>query len=362
MSDINKRLESLRKRRLGLTREGGLFAEYAESQKRERYEENNETPSVKFALGSMQPVDKEYTNKCYEEGDRVKNQLLSNIRFPRIDFRYQGSVPLDVHIRANSDVDLLLFHDEFVTNTSAARGRLGPFQHYDGAPPYDELLSLRNSAFNVLQQAFPRVTVEGKSKSIRLSGGSLAREIDVITAHWHNTDEYAFNHDETLRGVNILVVDERSTASNLPFVHIERVREKCQQHNGSLRKVIRLLKNLKAQLEEEQVPFKLSSYDIAAIAWHMPAELLNVPAYYDLLLLSRIKQHLTAVIADENWRKFKRVPDDTRIIFDHKSKYSDVLRLYLEIVNLEKDIAKEVAPNINRLDVPEQVLNRKVYI
>jgi hypothetical protein len=95
--EIGTRLNRLRDRRTGKTKSDGtatasLRTDFSQSpfELNESYERNNETPSVKYALGSMQAVDKRFTEKCYEEGDRVKNQLISSIASPAIAFEYQG--------------------------------------------------------------------------------------------------------------------------------------------------------------------------------------------------------------------------------------------------------------------------------
>ena len=66
----------------------------------------------------MQPIDKGYTTKTYEEGDRVEAQLGKSLNAQTlavVEFEYQGSVTNNTHIKAHSDVDLLALHAHFHT-------------------------------------------------------------------------------------------------------------------------------------------------------------------------------------------------------------------------------------------------------
>lgn len=366
--DIQTKLNRLHERRNGLvTRSGTRTAalssvEFAtRSYLRENYEQLSEPPSVKYALGSMQPVGKSYTEKSYEEGDRVKERITEGLLgSPRISFEYQGSVPLDVHIRGSSDVDLLLIHEEFVTHDVEA-ARYIPYSPYYGKPAVDELKVLRDQATLILKRRYWAASVTPGAKAIRISGGSLERDIDVVPSHWHDTASYATSKNKELRGIKILN-GEHDTVHNLPFLHMKHIRDRCVEHSGSLRKVIRLLKNLKADSDSE---IALSSYDIAAIAWHMPSELLRIPYFVDLLLIARTKQHLSRIAGDEAYRNSLWVPDGSRKIFNESSKFTGLLLLFHELLTLEKKIYKELDPlsrDESSAVVPESVLRRQVVL
>src|SRR5882724_3683927 len=77
---------------------------------REAYERLvEEDTSVRYAIGSMQPIDTEYTSRTIEERNRVERQLDEGYRATglSIEFDYQGSLTNDTHVRAYSDIDLL---------------------------------------------------------------------------------------------------------------------------------------------------------------------------------------------------------------------------------------------------------------
>jgi hypothetical protein len=366
--DIQTKLNRLHERRNGLVTRSGArttalsSADFAtRSYLRENYEQLSEPPSVRYALGSMQPVGKSYTDKSYEEGDRVKARITEGLLgSPPVSFAYQGSVPLDVHIRGSSDVDLLLIHDAFVTHDAESATYI-TYTPYYGKSAFEELKTLRDQASEILTRRYWGATVKLGSKAIRVSGGSLERDIDVVPAHWHDTASYASSKNQEYRGIKILNGDY-GTIHNLPFLHIKKIRERCVQHSGALRKVIRLLKNLKADSENE---ISLSSYDIAAIVWHMPSELLQVPYFVDLLLVARTKKHLSRITGDETYRDSLWVPDGSRKIFNEQSKVTGLLLLFHELLTLEKKIYKDLDPLIRddaSTTVPESALRRQVVL
>src|SRR5262245_28169835 len=121
--DISKRLQQLRSRRSGIDRLGSLSVTartelMAESLRDETWARRAESqPNTRYALGAMQEVGSEYTRISIETAERVGKQLGLELkgRGFSVEFRLQGSVPLNVHIRGVSDVDLLNLEASIVT-------------------------------------------------------------------------------------------------------------------------------------------------------------------------------------------------------------------------------------------------------
>lgn len=363
--NYSNKIQRLRDRRQGLYSRDGVYdsiAALTTTRKREIFESVNEPEPVKYALGSMQKVDDEYTKNSYAEGNRVRDRLsegLTAINVP-VTFEYQGSVPLDVHVRGNSDIDLLVLHDAFVTVDPAVNQQYN-YPNYQGKSAIEELRDLRNESIKILERRYYGAKVDSSgSKSISLSGGSLKRKVDVVPSHWHDT--LAWKRTEDIRHREIYVFDSHSDirVNNRPFMHIKTIEDKCVAMQGSLRKVIRLLKNLRYDAES---PIDLSSYDIAAIAWHMTAQELIVPYGVDLLLVEKARQHLKYIIDNEGYRNRLKVPDDSRSIYDKADKLTATIRLYKEIDKLTQDIYTELVPYSFSYNRPyDQVLSKAIYI
>lgn len=78
----------------------------------------------------MAEVDAQYTRISIETAERVGKQLRTGLTNAglAVDFRLQGSVPLNVHIRSVSDVDLLVLDDSFFTyDKSGVLGQRGDY-------------------------------------------------------------------------------------------------------------------------------------------------------------------------------------------------------------------------------------------
>ena len=159
--NINARLSQLQSRRSGTDRLGRLALDaqsevLAKSFLEEDWQKRARTqPYTRYALGAMQEVGPDYTRISIETAQRVGrqlNQALTAAGFS-IDFRLQGSVPLNVHIRGVSDVDLLNLDNNFFTYaTAGVRSRLGL---YTGSPSISTsegtLSSLRKKSEQILR-------------------------------------------------------------------------------------------------------------------------------------------------------------------------------------------------------------------
>jgi hypothetical protein len=274
-----------------------------------------------------------------------------------IQFEYQGSVPLNVHIKGNSDIDLLVLCSGFITVDTQISHH---YPNYNGKPPLEELKDLRTQCVDVLTNKFPKATVDAKpGKAIGISGGSLDREVDVIPSHWHDTVAYSVSKQKKDREIYVLDSKTGTTLNNKPFMHIALIEQKCNLSQGSLRKVIRLLKNLKYDASPE---VRLASYDIAALAYHMPLADLVVPFGVDLLLLDRTLKHLDMLVVSESYRSSLAVPDGSRKIFDNSEKVTALSHLRSELATLVDQVSRELNAGVVPI-ARDRVLSRSpVYL
>lgn len=210
--DYSTKLARLRDRRQGLYSKNGTF-DFAEAalsshlRKSEKFESISEPAPVKYALGSMQRVDDEYTKNSYAEGNRVRDRLSEGLAVANIPvtFEYQGSVPLDVHVRGNSDVDLLVLHDGFVTVDPKAKiqYQYHYFEH-QGKPAIEELKDLRKESINILERRYYGANIDKSgSKSISLSGGSRGLKSSGTKTYASVQHNYIFSKKPLRKDDNI---------------------------------------------------------------------------------------------------------------------------------------------------------------
>lgn len=352
--DLDTRLRSLRDRRQGRTPSTTKSLHAMDSNvlnssllKEEAYQRRTSELAIKYALGAMQAVDQEYTQNSYAEGDRVQQQLRDQLAGEiSVDFRYQGSVPLDIHIRGISDIDLLVLRDDFHTyDSNGLAARTGRYRNPIPDTTLGRMQRLRSRCETILTNAYPAATVDTSgSKSIALSGGSLRRKIDVVPSHWHDTVAYQASADEHQRGVAILIKNEARTAENLPFVHIKRINDKDLTTWGGTKKTIRLLKNLKSDSDYTSL-ILLSSYDIASLVWQLPDSSLQVVNTKELSLLAAANLHLTWCATNKAEVMNLPTPDGTRKIIDSEEKFRGLQLLSFEVNQLVESVETELKKN-----------------
>lgn len=318
----------------------------------EAYETRASGAHTRYALGAMEPVSDNYTRISIQTAGRVEGQLET--RLPAagysVTFRRQGSVPLNVHIRGVSDVDLLVIETRSLYFDNAGVRAIRSDYPPAATPPLTILAGLRNQCERDLRAAYHTATVDTSgAKAIKISGGSLPRAVDVVPAVWWDTVDYQATRSETFRGVSIYNRRENSTIKNLPFLHIHRVDERCRLMGGSLRKAIRLCKNVKADLEDEGNTIGLSSYDIAGVMYHADQAAMRLGAVYPLAVLAETQRHLDALWVDKERARALMTPDGLRRIFDVEGKFNALLTLSTAFDKLLEAVAKEQSPSAGPL-------------
>jgi hypothetical protein len=374
-STIDNRLSRLNVRRRGLDRvqrldEASRIEVLAKALATEDYQRRaSNRPHTRYALGAMQEVDADYTRIGLEEAVRVGRQLETGLSKAGIEvgFEVQGSVPLNVHIRGVSDVDLLTLDEGFFTyDPAGSRALAGWFGSPIAYTPLSALQRLRREAETTLRNAFPKADVDcAGSKAIKVSGGSLRRPVDVVPSHWHDTATYQASGQKHDRGVKILDKSTATTPLNLPFLHIKRVHDRDGACLGGLKKAIRLCKNVKADAAEDGKQIALPSFDIAATMYHADLPSLTASAGYELAVLAETQRHLDRLARDHEHARSLMVPDGGRRVFDTAEKHRALVSLSLEMDELARQVAAEQAPTLRGglagLSVVEDAL-RKSYV
>ncbi|WP_445219602.1 hypothetical protein ACKWRH_05270 [Bradyrhizobium sp. Pa8] len=349
--NINSRLDKLQTRRNGMDRLIALDEAFrkdvlAKSAVTESWQTRATTqPFTRYALGAMQEVGPAYTKISIETAERVGNQLAKSIS--GVEFKLQGSVPLNVHIRGVSDVDLLILDPTFVIIDRSGPSANSSAYYDTPRTSVGVLTNVRSQVEKVLPQSFPAATVDKSGgKAVAISGGSLARPVDVVPSHWYDTAAYQQSGAQDDRGVYILDRKVPTTINNFPFKHIKLIGDRCDTCLGGLRKAIRLCKNVKADAFEEGTKINFPSFDIAAAMYHADQSAFTIGYMYELRILTEVQRHLDYMYHNPEWAKTLRVPDNSRVIFDTQEKYEGMQALSLEIDDLLKNVVKEQKPQL----------------
>ncbi|MDP9412548.1 MAG: hypothetical protein M3Q08_00260 [Pseudomonadota bacterium] len=360
--NIEDRLARLRTRRKGTDRLERVATAardevLAKALVTEGWEKRSSKPHTRYALGAMEAVDAEGTKKSVDTAVRVGRQLEKGLSMS-VTFRLQGSVPLDVHIRGVSDVDLLTIDLRMLTYASA--GPLAGQYARTTLSSMGCLIQLRGEAEKLLKAAYPAATVDcSGGKCIALSGGSLERPVDVVPSHWFDTVAYQASRQEHDRGVTILNKKVPTTIDNLPFLHIKRVHDADATVLGGLKKAIRLTKNVKNDADDQTNACKLPSFDIAALLYHADRGALLAGYTHDLAILHETQRFLDWAWRNQAEAKLLRTPDGSRAILDTPAKFDGLLAISLEMDDLANRVAAEQVP-VMGIGVLDQQRVRKI--
>jgi hypothetical protein len=359
MINFENRLKALKDRRQG-SRERMLYASMesrdaeiafsrgADPRKKETFEDLNETAGVKYAIGAMAQVDSASTEVSISEGNRVADNLIKQLitKNIKVEKKLQGSVALDIHIKGHSDVDMLVV---LINPLQAESPYIDPTKYSSASDtrPFVEIVSeLRSFSEQILTSSYPKAVVNtSNNKSIAMEGGSLQRKIDIVPSSWYDTLNYQKTYQIHHRGIKIYHKSDNDLLLNYPFRHIKNVNDKDNRYNGNLKCVIRLMKNMVADMpdDKKRIVKELSSYDLTAIAFHMD-DSLNIPTNMRLGLVDKLRSHLVLLYADATYRNSLYVPDVTRKIFDKEEKIKALEILAMECISLSDAIYKLIAP------------------
>lgn len=339
--DVNQRLLDLRSRRRGSS--VAMDSIYANARSlAEKFETRSNGQWAKYALGIMQEVDPSYTANSVAEGERVKSQITNRVATD-VRFEYQGSVPLNVHIRGVSDIDILVLLSRYITiDPNGSRAKTSDYTDWVGPNGVELLSKLRGELELALKAAYPAADVDiSGDKAIGLSGGSLSRKVDVVPSHWHDSAAYQSSQNKKDREVKIFQKRTRTVFLNRPFLHIDKLNEKDQRTNGGAKKIIRMLKNMKADSDNAS-RILVNSYEIAGLVYHFEDALINVPVYNELALVAVTKQQLSRIVENKIWAMGLNTPDGIRKIIDSEEKFNSLRFLQAEVDDLARNLAVEL--------------------
>ena len=303
---------------------------------------------VKLAINEVDPI---YTNKTLEAGENAKSHLQRELQ-QSVNFRYQGSVMTRTHIRGVSDIDLLTITSKFQdtdyskakafveshpysydTETMRIKNWVNNFTRYFGDANND-LRQLRLEDERILQSHYVICDI-AKPKSIRITNQNLHRDVDVVVASWHDSLEYISGNGDVYRGIYIYDKQKNERLGpDYPFLSIDRINTRSSYTEGRFKKMIRFLKNVKA---DASVNIDLTSFDINAICYDINIEEYRNSYYLDLVRVLWLKlYHLCQNESEANGLKSV---DGTEYIFrNNPSKFDNLKRLHNEVWNIYKEL------------------------
>lgn len=308
---------------------------------------------ISLAMNGVEPA---YTEKSKAAGEKVRTHLKEVLT--NVEYKYQGSVMTNTHIKGNSDIDLLVITSLFysfdrvgIQNTLNDLNKTSNLNNIQLQNLKDELSGngythglddLRNnriksenkllSIYNICDIAHP--------KAIKIKNKNLNRDVDIVIANWYDDVNSIIKSKETdYRGIQVYNKDSNSKGNpDYPFLSIKRINERSTYTNGRLKKMIRFLKNVKADSNKE---IKLSSFDFNAICYDI-----NVNSYMNLN-----KYELVVILYDQLMRlaSYDFISDNLKSVDDHEYIFrgkSDKKESLSNLMSEVNSILIDLKPNL----------------
>jgi|SRR5690606_9722126 len=303
---------------------------------------------------AMKGVEPEYTQKSKDAGERVKDHLSKKLS--DVTFRYQGSVMTDTHIKGYSDIDLLTISERFysydatkvkqILESSVLRGEYRQSaiekmekevntSSYQGNALQD-LRQMRVDSEETLEDVYD-ICDTSKPKSIKIKNQNLNREVDVVIVNWYDDVSSIINEKGDYRGIQVYNKETHSKGDpDYPFLSIKRINERSSKTNGRLKRMIRFLKNVKADSDQE---IDLSSFDINAVCYDIAVSRYQTLSFYELVPV--IYFQLKEICVSRTKGDSIMSVDGREYIFrNNNTKVENLRILLIEVEGLFNDLRK----------------------
>jgi hypothetical protein len=311
-----------------------------------------------FIRMAMRGVEPAYTQASKDAGEAVKTHLRRVLA--QAEYKFQGSVMTNTHIKGYSDIDLLVISEKFYQPSrtdidkwlteSYLRNSLSlnevrrlenenaNFSTYQGNA-IEDLKLLRVQSERELTAQYSICDIR-KPKCIKIKNLHYNREVDTVIANWYD-DALSIAHDRgEERGVQIYNKDTHSRENaDFPFISIKKINERGVYTNGRIKRMIRLLKNIK---EESDLKIELSSFDINALCYDINPEIYRATSFLGLVPI--VYNQLYKIVNDQEHRDSIVSVDGREYIFRYKSdKIENLQKIMTEFGQLYSDTKKTFA-------------------
>lgn len=294
--------------------------------------------NVKYLVESMRPIDQKYHNKTIIAASRVQKHLQDgfNLHFNRA-YRTQGSVMTATNIKVHSDFDLLTIIDKYFYP------EISNGNNYTDSDPNDDIRELRKQATKILKNIYDEVDDTGE-KSISVFNKSLNRKIDIVFCFWYNSQKYEDTkyerNDEYYRGIYLYKFPNGPKERDFPFAHIYQVNSKGDSTSDGSRRGIRLLKNLRADCDNELKFVK--SFHLTAIVHSVANNNLIYSPGNELSIAKAMSTEMSTILQNPTYRKEIKSPNGTENPLVKDETVSEIKRLKEDLDTLIDDSAKEI--------------------
>ena len=296
--------------------------------------ENSRSPEegwYAYLLAIAEPIDEDSTTRIVSYAENrateVQEQLIENGHGTEVEF--QGSVPLNVHIKAFSDLDSLIIE----TTTHQVVDRLRPSDVRFLGDSLTELKGHRERIVKALLKDNYRdeINEDGRYAVKLIKRGWPT--MDFVGAVRYHSEHFRDSGDVAHLGVAIYDAEQHRRDLNLPRLHNRRIDEHDCRSNEATRPLIRGLKSLRShswRLFGRSI--NLTSYDIMSLVYRISPYSLSLVADDMLDVYSIFLSQAKSWLANPTILSSLMVPNETRPIFGNdKVKFTELSSLVQDL-------------------------------
>ncbi len=292
------------------------------------FEEYDYPECIKYALEAMQEVDTSYVYKTFHITKKIQEKISQAIAEHNVsaDFRYQGAVQTETNIVLNGGVELLVLSKSY------------------GRKPWMTVELLANEIIQALTGDPMLKSVDYSNQlEIKIETQKPHCEIKILPAVWIDNPEFISSKREIDRGICEYNLGKKTRRKYLPFKNIARINAKDQRSNGGLKKMVRLLRSLQRDANNNIV---LNNYQIAAMLYAIPEKQLMFNPEYSLSLIGVVSAQLNRVITDDKYRETLISASEKELVFGkNPNAKGELKKLKNELDSLVADMQSELKQN-----------------
>ncbi len=299
------------------------------------HEYENYGPWTKYLLECTKPLDLSYRKTVFRvTGEMIKKfeSELNHENF-KIDIRYQGAIQSNTQVHLLGDVEILVI--------------LTPRSKEKASKSVEKLGTLLMSALSS-SSLFDKVDFSSKT-NIELVAKYPQAQVSVLPTVWIDTQSYKESRREIDRGVAEYDFLKRTRRSYLPFRNIARINFKDLQVRGNLKRIIRLVRCLQLDSEEN---INLNHYEIACMLYNLREKKLDISQDYILTLLPKVSLYLEKLV---KFDMLKRVISPSRkelVFINEEEKKPELLKLKKEIDMVLGNLSHELRKDGKTIESP----------
>lgn len=208
--------------------------------------------------------------KCQNTISQIKEAIREHFG-NKVTIIHQGSHRNRTNIRADSDIDLAISHDDYhfpdVTSLSESDKKL---HDQSFVPAQYTFSNFKAEVHELLKNKFGVASVERKNKCIRVNGNSYRVHADVVPVYGYT--RYRAYANVEVSGVAFLTDYPSVRVGSFPNQHYQKGVEKNDATNGAYKATVRVLKNLRNEMVDKGLypADAMPSFFIECLVWNVP--------------------------------------------------------------------------------------------